>query len=106
MTGRTLGLVGLGAIGIELARIAAALGMRIIAYDPVFPAADRLGGVAVSSVSLEALIETADVISLHCPLTEATRLTWEAPGPRGGLGVTEPPKRAGSATVDGLARPP
>jgi glycerate dehydrogenase len=72
LTGRTLGLVGLGAIGIELARIAAALGMRVVAYDPAFPPPERLGGAAVAPVSLETLIETADVISLHCPLTEAT----------------------------------
>lgn len=72
LSGRTLGLVGLGAIGLELARIAAALGMRVIASDPAFPPPERLGGVAVSPVGLETLIETADVISLHCPLTEAT----------------------------------
>jgi glycerate dehydrogenase len=79
LTGRTLGLVGLGAIGVELARIAAALGMRVIAYDPAFPAADRLGGVTVAPVSLETLIETADVVSLHCPLTEATHHLLDAP---------------------------
>jgi glycerate dehydrogenase len=72
LTGRTLGLVGLGAIGIELARIAAALGMRVIAFDPAFPAPERLGAVAVAPVDLATLIETADVISLHCPLTPAT----------------------------------
>jgi glycerate dehydrogenase len=70
--GRTLGLVGLGAIGIELAKIAAALGMRVVAFDPAFPSPDRLGGVSVEPVSLEALLEMADVVSLHCPLTEAT----------------------------------
>jgi glycerate dehydrogenase len=79
LTGRTLGLVGLGAIGIELARIATALGMRVVASDPAFPAPERLGGVAVTPVSLETLIETADVISLHCPLTEATRHLIDAP---------------------------
>jgi glycerate dehydrogenase len=70
--GRTLGLVGLGAIGIELAKIAAALGMRVVGFDPAFPSPDRLGGVAVEPVSFETLLETADVVSLHCPLTEAT----------------------------------
>jgi glycerate dehydrogenase len=70
--GRSLGLVGLGAIGIELAKIAAALGMRVVAYDPAFPPPDRLGGVAVEPVGLETLLETADVISLHCPLNDAT----------------------------------
>src|SRR6185312_12997671 len=79
LTGRTLGLVGLGAIGLELARIAAALGMRVIAFDPAFPPAERLQDVPVSPVSLETLIATADVISLHCPLTEATRRLIDAP---------------------------
>jgi len=79
LTGRTLGLVGLGAIGIELARIAAALGMRVVAFDPAFPPPERLGGVAVAPVSLETLIETADVISLHCPLTSATHHLIDAP---------------------------
>lgn len=72
LTGRTLGLVGLGAIGIELARIGAALGMQIVAFDPAFPAPERLRDVVVTPVSLDTLIETADVISLHCPLTQAT----------------------------------
>jgi glycerate dehydrogenase len=70
---RTLGLVGLGAIGIELARIASALGMIIIAHDPAFPPPDRLAGMQVTPVSLETLMRSADVVSLHCPLTEATR---------------------------------
>lgn len=79
LTDRTLGLVGLGAIGIELARIAAALGMRVVAYDPAFPPPERLHGIAVAPVSLETLVETADVVSLHCPLTEATRHLIDAP---------------------------
>ncbi len=78
LTGRTLGLVGLGAIGIELARIAAALGMHVVAYDPAFPPPDRLGGVAVAPASLETLIETADVVSLHCPLNAATHHLLDA----------------------------
>lgn len=78
LTGRTLGLVGLGAIGIELARIAAALGMRVVACDPAFLPSERLGGVAVAPVSLDTLIEISDVVSLHCPLTEATHHLLDA----------------------------
>jgi glycerate dehydrogenase len=78
LTGRTLGLVGLGAIGIELARIAAALGMRVVACDPAFPPPERLDGVAVAPVSLDTLIEISDVVSLHCPLTEATHHLLDA----------------------------
>jgi glycerate dehydrogenase len=78
LTGRTLGLVGLGAIGTELARIAEALGMRVVAYDPAFPPPERLSGVAVAPVDLETLIESADVVSLHCPLTTATHHLLDA----------------------------
>ena len=69
LTGRTLGLVGLGRIGLAFARIAAAMGMRLVAHDPYFPGRDRLGGLEIESVSLDALFEQSDVVSLHCPLT-------------------------------------
>lgn len=69
LEGRTLGLIGLGAIGSRVARIGRAFGMKVIAYDPfakIFP--DEC-----ESCSLEALLQQADIISLHCPLTEQTR---------------------------------
>lgn len=69
LEGRTLGLIGLGAIGGRVARIGTAFGMKVIAYDPfakTFP--DQC-----DSSSLEALLQQADVISLHCPLTEQTK---------------------------------
>jgi glycerate dehydrogenase len=69
LTDRTLGLVGLGRIGLAFARIAAAMGMRLVAHDPYFPGSDRLGGLDVDSVSLDTLFERSDVVSLHCPLT-------------------------------------
>ncbi|MEO0879387.1 MAG: hydroxyacid dehydrogenase [Pseudomonadota bacterium] len=70
--GKTLGLVGYGAIARETAARAAALGMSAIAYDPYLPANDpRWAGAA--SVDLDTLIGTADVISLHTPLTDETR---------------------------------
>ena len=69
VTGRTLGFVGLGRIGLAFARIAAAMGMRLVAHDPYFPGPDRLGGLDIESVSLDALFERSDVVSLHCPLT-------------------------------------
>lgn len=65
LKGRTLGLVGLGAIGRMVAATGAALGMRVVAYDPFassFPA-------GIESVTLEQLFAGADVVSLHCPLT-------------------------------------
>jgi len=69
LEGRTLGLIGLGAIGSRVARIGKAFGMKVLAYDPFaksFP--DEC-----ESSSLEGLLQQADVISLHCPLTEQTR---------------------------------
>ena len=69
LTGRTLGLVGLGRIGLAFARIAAAMGMRVVAHDPHWPAPERMDAVSVGSLSLDAVFREADVISLHCPLT-------------------------------------
>jgi (S)-sulfolactate dehydrogenase len=77
--GKTLGLVGFGSIGQLTARLAAALGMRVIAYDallraddPVFQAHD------VRVVSLDELVASADVVSLHVPLVDSTRGLFNA----------------------------
>ncbi len=61
LSGRTLGIVGLGRVGGAVARLAEAFGMRVIH-------ASRGGGIP-----LERLLAEADVVSLHCPLTPATR---------------------------------
>ncbi len=70
--GRTLGLVGFGGIGRAVARSADGLGMNVIAFDPQ---ARLLGGTEpVRFVnSLDELLERCSVLSLHCPLTPATR---------------------------------
>ncbi|AOY94650.1 3-phosphoglycerate dehydrogenase [Cupriavidus sp. USMAA2-4] len=67
--GRTIGLVGLGAIGRRFAGMAAALGMRVIGFDPF---AGELPDF-VQRVDLDTLWREADAISLHCPLTEDNR---------------------------------
>ena len=69
LNGRTVGLVGLGAIGLRFARMAAALDMRVIGFDPY---ANELPSF-VGKVDLATLWRDADVISLHCPLTEENR---------------------------------
>lgn len=71
LAGATLGLVGLGRIGREVAQRAAALGMRVLAYDPLLGPADfaRLG---VQSCDLDTLLAASDAVSLHLPLSEAT----------------------------------
>ena len=76
--GRTLGLIGLGAVGRRVAAVATALGMPVVAFDPsvaTLPVA--LEGVRLLP-SVDAVIERADVLSLHVPLTGATRGLMDA----------------------------
>lgn len=69
---KTLGVIGFGRIGTEVARRAKAFDMEIIAYDPLLPTeAIRLRGG--EPVSLEDLLARADIITLHVPLDENTR---------------------------------
>ena len=63
--GRTVGLVGLGAIGLRFAKMADAMGLRVIGFDPF---AKNLPDY-VSAVDLETIWRESDAISLHCPLT-------------------------------------
>src|SRR5438132_11721042 len=69
---KTLGLVGIGRVGGEVARRAGAFGMTVIAHDPfATEASARAAGARL--VDLDELLRSADVISLHVPLTEKTR---------------------------------
>ena len=71
LDGKTLGIVGLGNTGTATARIAQSLGMRILAYSS--KSADALKEMGIEKVdSYEQLFREADVLSLHCPLTEET----------------------------------
>lgn len=70
--GKTLGLIGCGNIGSIVASRAIGLQMKVIAYDP-FLSADRAVELGVEKVDIDALVGRADVISLHTPLTDATR---------------------------------
>jgi D-3-phosphoglycerate dehydrogenase / 2-oxoglutarate reductase len=72
--GTTVGVVGLGMIGSELARIAkAALGCRVLGFDPNVPASD-LEGTGIEKVDdLKEIAANADFVVLHVPLVEATR---------------------------------
>ena len=70
--GATLALVGLGRIGGRVAAIAAALGMRVRAYDP-FANPERAAALGVELVgSLDELLPSADVVSIHCPYIPET----------------------------------
>jgi D-3-phosphoglycerate dehydrogenase len=65
LEGRTVGVVGLGAIGLRFARTAAAMGMRVLGFDPYA----RDLPAYVTPVGLDAIWRESDAISLHCPLT-------------------------------------
>ncbi|MEM6848017.1 MAG: hydroxyacid dehydrogenase [Pseudomonadota bacterium] len=71
--GRTLGLVGFGTIAEAVAVRAQALGMAVSAYDPHRPADDPAWSGVTRETDLGALLASADVISLHVPLTAETR---------------------------------
>jgi D-3-phosphoglycerate dehydrogenase len=70
--GKTLGLVGLGRIGSEVAKRAAALEMRLLAHDPYATEA-KAQSLGVTLVGLDDLLTQSDVITVHAPLTPDTR---------------------------------
>jgi phosphoglycerate dehydrogenase-like enzyme len=74
--GRTLGLIGLGASGRELAKLCQPLGLTVVGTEPTGPGADeaaRLGIEVLAPEKLDQLLSMADVVSIHVPLTPATR---------------------------------
>jgi D-3-phosphoglycerate dehydrogenase len=73
--GRTLGVIGLGAIGVEVANSAHALGMRVLGYDPQITVqrAWKLSAHVEQALSLDDLFARSDVITVHVPLTNDTR---------------------------------
>jgi D-3-phosphoglycerate dehydrogenase len=78
---RTLGIVGLGAIGSLVADIALKLGMKVIGFDPeiTVEAAWRLPSSVRKAHSVEELLKQSDFVTLHVPLVAATRLLIDAP---------------------------
>jgi D-3-phosphoglycerate dehydrogenase / 2-oxoglutarate reductase len=75
--GKTLGLLGLGRIGSEVAVRARAMEMSVLAYDPVV-SLDRAEQIGVELVAMDELLARSDVVSLHVPLVEATRNLLDA----------------------------
>lgn len=72
LVGKTLGIIGLGAIGSRVAKRAMAFGMRVVAHDP-YVGRERASSLGVELANLETLLRSADVVSLHASLTEETR---------------------------------
>ena len=68
LAGQTLGVIGCGRIGRRVMELAQAFGMQVLCHDPALSA----------SLPLPQLLRTADIISLHCPLTESTRQMMNA----------------------------
>lgn len=79
LTGKTLGIVGLGSIGLVTAKKALAFGLQCLAFDPALQHKTvDLDGTLVSLVPLEQLLATSDVVSLHLPLLPQTRGLFSA----------------------------
>lgn len=78
LAGRTLGVVGLGRVGSDVATRLRAFEMRVIAYDP-YITADRFHALGVEPVDYETLLRVADVVTYHVPSTEETRHMLDAP---------------------------
>jgi glyoxylate reductase len=73
LRGRTLGIVGPGAIGLATARRATAFGMEVLLSGRSAPDPGVVDGLGARVVGLDELLAASDVVSLHCPLTAATR---------------------------------
>ena len=70
MSGKTLGVVGCGAIGLQVARLGRAFGCRLLGFErhPL-----RIDDLAIDQVELDELLSRSDIVSLHLPLTAETR---------------------------------
>lgn len=95
LNGKTLAIAGVGRIGGEVALRARAFGMRVVGYDPYVGDA-RFQGLQVQRCpTLEALLDVADILTIHTPLTDETR---------GLLGAKELARMAPTAIIANLAR--
>jgi D-3-phosphoglycerate dehydrogenase len=75
LPGRTLGVIGLGAIGVEVANAALALGMKVVGFDPAITVRNawQLSSGVEHAETLDQLFKKSDFVSLHVPLMEATK---------------------------------
>lgn len=73
LTGKLVGIIGLGYVGREVARLATGLGMHVIAYDPFFKDKEFLNKYEIEITDLYSVFRLGDFITLHLPLTSDTR---------------------------------
>ena len=97
LTGKTLGVIGCGNVGAAVAERALGLRMKVIAYDP-FLSPERARDLGVEKVPFETLLARADFITLHTPLSEATRNLID----RRALAMTKPGVRLINCARGGL----
>ena len=95
--GKTVGIIGLGNIGTEVAKRAQGLEMEVIAFDPVVPQ-ERAEQFNVELVSLDELLGRADFVTVHVPLLEGTRNLIDARG----LALMKPTARLINAARGGI----
>ncbi|MDR0432240.1 MAG: phosphoglycerate dehydrogenase [Bifidobacteriaceae bacterium] len=99
LPGRTLGVIGLGAIGVEVANAASGLGMRVVGFDPAVTVehAWKLSSLVERSTSLDGLLARSDIVSVHVPLTAGTE---------GLIGAEQLAKMRSTAVLVNFARGP
>ena len=73
LAGKTLGIIGVGAIGSRVATMGNAFGMRVIGAESFGRSLMNVPGVAIDRFQIDELLALSDVVTLHCPLTERTR---------------------------------
>lgn len=75
LPGKTLGVIGLGAIGVEVANAALALGMKVVGFDPAITVSNawQLSSGVKYAETLDQLFQNADFVTLHVPLIDATK---------------------------------
>jgi D-3-phosphoglycerate dehydrogenase len=77
IAGKTIGLVGLGHVGTKVARLARAFDMEVLAVDP-YLTEEEIGRRGAKAVTLDKLLATADIVSLHCPRDKVTLRMMDA----------------------------
>lgn len=73
LTGKTVGVVGTGAIGSAVIKLLNAFGCRVLGYSPSDKSPEEVRKIGYEKVSFEELLAESDVVTLHCPLNDSTR---------------------------------